>query len=325
MTDAPAASGSPDSPDSPLAEEFFQLQHRFDPLNATLLGLTEFDGLLPDLRRSAELAAADAFARVSSAADALVPTSDRESVDRAVLTWMARSAAEDARHGLWDANASAAGYVSPQALVFQAVPATPLPDDAARSALVRRLGGLAAHFDAVGDRYRDAAAAGRVSTAVGIRQAAAQLETYLARPVDEDVLLPVALLDRRAEASAIVEQQVRPAMARLAALLRTELLPGARGDDAVGISAVPGGVEGYRAAVARHTSLDLTPEQIHQTGLDVLEELREQWSGIGQEAFGLSDPTEIRARLRSDPALRFETREQIVEVEAQREIGRAHV
>jgi len=298
-----------------LGEEFFDLQHRHDPLNATLLGLTEFDGLLPDLRRSVELLAADGFRRIATAAAGTgtgPETSDRDDVDRAVLTWMAGAAADDAHHCLWEANASAAGYVSPQALVFQAVPVAPLPDDDARDTMLRRLEGLGGHFDALTHRYREAAAGGRVPTAVGVAQAAAQLTAFLARPLAQDVLLPQGLGSRREAATQLVTDRVRPVMARLVTALQGDLTTVARGDDAVGIGNVPGGAEGYRAAVARHTSTDSTPEQIHQTGLDVLAELGEQWTQIGREAFGLRDPAEVRARLRADPSLRFETREQIV-------------
>ena len=66
-------------------------------------------------------------------------------------------------------------------------------------------------------------------------------------------------------------------MRRLLAGLRDELLPVARPDDRVGIRAVPGGEEGYADAVARHTTTDLTPEEIHQIGLDILAELRPRW------------------------------------------------
>ncbi len=308
-----------------LADAFFTAQHTHDPLNATLLGLSEFDGSLPDLRRAADAAAAADFRRIAAAAAAVSTAaagvspagrdpSSRAEVDRAVLTWMATAAADDAEHCLWESNASAAGYVSPQALVFQAVPATPLPDDAARQALLDRLAGLAAHFDALGARYLEAAAGGRVPTAVGVGQAVAQLENHLARPVESDVLVPAGLGPRRAAAATIVEQAVRPAMRRLADVLRGELLAVARGDEAVGIGAVPGGAAGYRAAVARHTSLDRTPDEIHQLGLDVLAELAGEWTDVGRPALGLTDPAEIRAALRGDPALRFETREQILEV-----------
>ena len=51
------------------------------------------------------------------------------------------------------------------------------------------------------------------------------------------------------EAARIVADEVRPAMRRLLACLRDDLLPAARPDEQVGIRFVPGGDEGYRAAV----------------------------------------------------------------------------
>ena len=78
-------------------------------------------------------------------------------------------------------------------------------------------------------------------------------------------------------------------MAALAARLRTELLPVARPDDRVGIGAIPGGAEGYADAVARHTTTDLSPAEIHQIGLDCLDELRPRWLEIGRRALGESD------------------------------------
>ena len=74
----------------------------------------------------------------------------------------------------------------------------------------------------------------------------------------------------RAAMRQTVAESVRPALKRLRAGLHDELLPVAREDDKVGIRFVPGGEEGYRAAVRRHTTTDLTPDEIHQIGLDLL-------------------------------------------------------
>ena len=62
-------------------------------------------------------------------------------------------------------------------------------------------------------------------------------------------------------------------MGRLAERLRDEFLPIGRPDDRVGIQNVPGGEAGYVAAVARHTTTTLTPEEIHAIGLQVLDEM----------------------------------------------------
>ncbi len=126
----------------------------------------------------------------------------------------------------------------------------------------------------------------------------------------------------REAAAAHITQTIRPAMQRLAELLRRELAPLARPDDRVGIREVPGGEAGYLAAVARHTTTTLSPEDIHAIGLAELDELAGLWSQIGQEALGESDFATIAARMRDDPALRFRTREEIIAV-AQDALDRA--
>jgi uncharacterized protein (DUF885 family) len=98
----------------------------------------------------------------------------------------------------------------------------------------------------------------------------------------------------------------------LLATLTDELLPVARPDDQVGIRFVPGSEEGYRAPVRRHTTTMLSPEKIHQIGLDSLAELADEWAELGGRVLGTSGLPEIFGRLRQDPALRFERTEQIV-------------
>ena len=112
-------------------------------------------------------------------------------------------------------------------------------------------------------------------------------------------------------------------MAALAERLHTELLPIGRPDDRVGIRFIPGGEEGYLAAVARHTTTTLTPPEIHQIGLDALESMTTEWSEIGERAIGERDFSVIAERMRADPSLRFETSEQIVAV-AQAALDRAN-
>ena len=77
---------------------------------------------------------------------------------------------------------------------------------------------------------------------------------------------------------------------------------------------MPGGADAYADAVRRHTTTDLTPEQIHRIGLDELESMRAEWSAIGERALGESDPARIAERMRGDRSLRFETTDEIVAV-----------
>jgi uncharacterized protein (DUF885 family) len=303
-----------------LSDEFFQVQHTTDPLNATQLGVSGFDSLVPDpSRRGAEINAAR-IARIESRlavidAEALDETDRTNHSVLATLAWGARS---DLQHGLWEANASAAAYVSPQAWVFQAVPTALIDGKPAADGYLERLHGLAGFFDAVTDRYRQARADGRFSTAVGVRQAIVQLDGHLALDLRSDTLINVGVPDAvdgdhfRAAAATIVEAEVRPAMRRLRTTLHEELLPVARSDAEVGICFVPGGVDGYEAAVRRQTTTDLSPEEIHQIGLDTIAALDAEWAELGGRVLGTTDMAAIFGRLRHDRALRFERSEQIV-------------
>jgi uncharacterized protein (DUF885 family) len=311
-----------------LGERYFTTQHTYDPYNATLLGLSEFDHLAGDPSSEASERAAADFASIAQEVAAIDPTmlSDEDRVDRDVLSVLVQGAQQDAEHSLWAGNASAKSYVSRQALIFQAMPAMTITDDASAERYLERLSGVAGVLAAIGDRYAEEAARGRFPTEIGIAHSIRQLEGYLALGVDGDVLLAATRTDDgaryRERAESIAVGAVRPAMAALAERLRTEFIRGSRPDDEVGVRYLPGGAEGYAASVARHTTTSLSPLEIHQIGLDVLEQMRSEWSEIGMSALGESQFSRIAERMRTDPALRFETSDEIVGV-AQGALDRA--
>jgi uncharacterized protein (DUF885 family) len=302
-----------------LGDEFFQIAHTIDPFTATHLGISGFDHLVPDPSRAAAAAGARRIAslesRLSQVRAEALDAAGRTNL--AILAHLAQVARSDLEQGMWEANASAAGYVSPAAMAFQSVPTAVLGDDAAVRGYVTRLQGLAAYFDRTADRYRQAAADGRVSTRVGLRQAIDQIDGHLGKDLAADPFVSVALpaghdnaATRRTLAD-IVDADVRPAMRRLLACL-DELLPAGRPDDKVGIRFAPGGDDAYKAAVWRHTTTDLPPEQIHRIGLEALDALQAEWTELGGRVVGVSDVGEILARLRDDRALRFTDSAQIV-------------
>ena len=312
----------PNSDLARLSDEFFQVQHSTDPFSATLLGVSGFDSLVPDPSRAGARANAERFAAIEEQLGRIdVETlNEADRINAAVLGSLAWGARSDLEHGLWETSASAAGYASPQAMAFQAVPTAPLRDGEAVDGYLTRLGALGSYFDAIMDRYREATKDGRVSTRVGVQQAIDQLAGHLALSPADDTFLNLPLPADvnhsavRDKAATIVQEQVRPAMRRLAAGLQDELLPGARGDDEVGVRFAPGGEEGYRAAVRRHTTTDLAAEEIHQIGLDCIRDLQAEWAELGARTLGTSEVPEILRRLREDPSLRFTDTSQIVDV-----------
>jgi uncharacterized protein (DUF885 family) len=315
-----SGAAGPDPALAALSEEFFEVQHTTDPFNATQLGVTGFDALVPDPSREASRRNAARVAAIEQRLASIDPDGlgEDDRINRAVLADLAAAARTDLEDGLWEANASAAGYVSPQAMVFQAVPTALLADGAAVDGYLHRLGLLGDVFVAIAERYRQAKADGRFPTAVGVRQAIEQLEGHLGTAIDADGLVAVPLPEDvdgeavRASAARIVGDEIRPAMGRLLEVLRDELVPVGRPDDRVGIRFVPGGEDAYRRAVRRHTTTDRTPEEIHQIGLDTIEALKEEWVELGGRVLGVTDVPTILARLRDDPSLRFATRADIV-------------
>jgi uncharacterized protein (DUF885 family) len=303
-----------------LCDEYFTVVHTLDPFSATQLGVSGFDALVPDPSRDGAARGARQIAAVEQRLAAVDPglLDDAGRTNAAVLAHLAGAARSDLEQGLWEANASAGGYVSPAAMLFQSVPTALLSDAAAVVDYRERLRGLPGFLDAVTARYRQAAADGRVPAQIGVRQAIDQLTGHLDKDLAADTLAAVALPAGtgdgvREQLAGTVATEVRPAMQRLLGCLRDELLPVARPDDQVGIRFVPGGDEGYLAAVRRHTTTGLTPEQIHQIGLDCLDALREEWAELGGRVLGPSDLPTILARLREDPALRFSETGQIVQ------------
>ena len=86
----------------------------------------------------------------------------------------------------------------------------------------------------------------------------------------------------RERAARILEARVMPAYRALLEFFRTEYLAQPR--ESLGISEVPDGRDYYRALVRHHTTLDTTPEQVHQRGLAEVERIRAEMDAIVAEA-----------------------------------------
>ena len=91
--------------------------------------------------------------------------------------------------------------------------------------------------------------------------------------------IPAAEQQRlRAAATAAIGQQMVPAYARLLKFFRDEYLPQAR--TTLAAEAMPDGKAYYRQQIREYTTLDLTPDQIHQIGLDDVARIQAQMDDI---------------------------------------------
>ncbi|MCR6712055.1 MAG: DUF885 domain-containing protein [Demequina sp.] len=109
----------------------------------------------------------------------------------------------------------------------------------------------------------------------------------------------------------IVANEVLPALADHAVRMRA-LAERGRDDDHPGYCHLPGGDAQYRDLVWAMTSTDLTPEQIHQLGLDQVARLDEEYKAIAGPLLGTTDLAEIYRRFRDDESLVYTNAEDLV-------------
>jgi len=85
-------------------------------------------------------------------------------------------------------------------------------------------------------------------------------------------LAPADKAALEADYRAAIRQTMIPAYARLHAFIEAEYLPRCR--DSAGIGALPGGPAAYASSVRWYTTTDLTPDEIHETGLREVARIR---------------------------------------------------
>ncbi len=123
--------------------------------------------------------------------------------------------------------------------------------------------------------------------------------------------VPVGEHDRlRAAAREAISTVVVPGYRRFRQFMAEEYVPRAR--DSVGISAVPGGRDFYRHRVRKYTTLDLTPEEVHQTGLAEVKRIRDEMDEIIRRVEFDGDFAAFTKFLREDPRFYAESKEELL-------------
>ncbi len=299
-----------------LAEEFWETLLEASPSTATLLGDHRYDDRLEDLSVEAEQALRVRWASLRGRL-ADIPRDGLETDDQVT-------------HGLLAAELDDALATIDQRLVelqsdqmtgfhidlLQAVPVMAAPDEASANMMVERFRQVPRALEQAAGRFLAGAEAGRTPPAVCVARSINMIEGYLASPLDTDVFATVGGPEEwdRTELCRVVEEDVRPAYRRLADTLKEQLLPLGRDDERCGLSWL--GADGaaiYATLIARHTTLELPPEEIHAIGMqEVTEKLPAEYAEVGGRLFGLTDIAEVLDRLRTDPALRYSTGEEIM-------------
>lgn len=331
---ATPAHATPSSDLAKLADEYWQGSLEAWPTYATSLGDKRYDDRLSDISpagRERERRRLEGLqARARAIPEAGLSTQDRLT-RTALLTQLSTELAQ-----------TACGFEDwvvdpldgPQVVVNSLADYTVIesPRDAAN--YVKRMRAFGKYFDQHIANLESGLREGKTATRSAVEKVIAQLE-QLERTPDESLGVWRPAAEARTAWSAsdrgkfvhdlreAVHTTIRPAFTRYREFLAARALPASRPAEKVGLVSMPGGLDCYKSMIRVHTSLDLSPEELHQTGLEEVAKFRRDLAALGQRVLGTSDIAEIQHRLRTSPDMHFRTAAE-VEAKARETLARAN-
>ena len=111
-------------------------------------------------------------------------------------------------------------------------------------------------------------------------------------------------------AATIIAEQINPALQELLSFLEQDYLPAAR---APGIGSLPGGKQVYSRLAQHFTTTDLTPDEIHEIGLQEVARIRSEMLAVIEEVKFEGDIAAFNTFLRTDPQFYYDTPEALLE------------
>jgi uncharacterized protein (DUF885 family) len=110
---------------------------------------------------------------------------------------------------------------------------------------------------------------------------------------------------------AAIRDSIIPAYVKFTAFVRDEYAP--KGRIEPGVWALPDGPDRYAFRVKESTTTDLSPEEIHQIGLEQVKEIESRMLGVAQK-LGYPDLKTFYAAIKADPKLHPQSREEILDL-----------
>jgi uncharacterized protein (DUF885 family) len=299
-----------------LADELFDVLLDTDPVNATLLGIPGRDHLLNDLSEEAQEATAtrlqDIAARAGELDQRAMSAEDRRTI--AVVVHQTDAELNRIRSRAVEFTVTDL-FIAPAAELLVMAPMAALPDAERAEAYLDRLAAIPDYLAQAAERHRTGVVTGHVPVARLVAAAVRQLDGHLdgrssdpfAAPVP--VVPPPAFAERRDK---LLADAVWPAFARYRQVLAEEVAPHGRSVDQPGLCWLPNGKDTYAALVRGHTTTDISPEELHETGRHRMDALTREYVDIGGRALGVTDFPAILARLRDDRSLRWKDADELL-------------
>jgi uncharacterized protein (DUF885 family) len=299
-----------------LAEGFWQRFLELSPISATMIGDTRYDDRLPDPSPEGR-AKGRRLAEDMRAGSAAIPTeglSVEERVTRDVIGVIAEILiAEDDRR--LDELQVVDQMGGPQTMLPQLTQFQPADTPERLEQFLARLHGYPAYMAANAELVREGLASGLTAPRIVAERTIAQLERMLQIPILQAVIPSMAQVATDADRETIrdvVRAEVYPADAAFLETLRGAYFERTRTEP--GIWSAPHGEDIYRSLMLRWTTLELDPQEVHDSGVAELDSIEAEQRAISNAA-GFGDDTKAyRRSLSADPSNIPTTREELLTV-----------
>jgi uncharacterized protein (DUF885 family) len=308
-----------------LYESYFEDNLKLNPMQATQIGDRRYNDRLPNMltaayREQARTLNADYLARAEAIGDAGLTGQD-------LLSWQLfvdkrkgdLEALEYPRH-LAPLN-QFYSFASQFATLGSGTTAQPFKTVEDYDNWLKRARGIPAVFDQAIANMREGMRQGITQPQVIMLKVLPQLDAQIvARAADSTYFGPIKALPAefdvaererlQREFSALIEQELVPAHRRLRDFIANEYLPAAR--TSIGLSALPNGEAWYAFQVRQSTTTDLSPEQIHQIGLDEVARIHGQMRELQQRMGIAGSLADFFAAMKANPANYFASEDELL-------------
>jgi uncharacterized protein (DUF885 family) len=302
-----------------LAERAVDSLAAAHPFGASMIGIRDYDAEVGDISEQGENLVIERLEEIATEAESIDASelADEDRITREILILHCRYGATEMKGRLRELQAGPI-FGSAHADVIELVPKVSLTTAEQARAYIERCSKLGRYLEQGAERLRTGVARGRGPVERAVRDSIEQLDRYLATNVDDDVFLiePPPASEQsdewRNDLRETITTIVRPAIAAYKDSL-SEIVSTSRPDDRCGLTWIEDGDSIYHDLVATNTTTDLSPERLHEMGIEVISRLEDEYKQLAREVLGEPDVPSIFERLRSDPNLRFRTSRDVFE------------
>ena len=295
-----------------LAADYWDGVLRRNPILATFFGDSRFDDRLPDIgpsgRADEESALRDVLRRLDGLSD--MPLEQEDQITRDMLRLAVQAGLDSLRLRLDEMSVDQMD--GPQVWLLELINWHPTDTVEHAEQLIQRYKA----FDTFMDQYLEVLDEGvrdhRTAPRIAVDRVQAQLEALLQKPLDAWPMaqLATAQPELKSALDDVLDGTVAPAFRRMATYLQSYA---ARPEP--GVWSVTNGDEIYALLARQHTTTDLTPDELHQIGLDDLHHIHAEMQAImARRGANGASIREFTERLTRDPANLPNSREELIAI-----------